>query len=72
MVLSGPQAVDEQWAGCMQSKSYANVMPGTCQATSRCVDATVQPLTKAVTTAMTDVQKGPVTNLNINFKMPTS
>lgn len=68
VVLTGPQPVDEVWAGCMQSKQYANVMPGTYQATITLLDADMQPLTNAVMTAMTDVQKGPVTNLNINFK----
>lgn len=69
VVLVGPQGFDEQWAGCMQSKVYANVMPGTYQAKITLVDATGAPLTKEITTAMTDVPKGPITNLNINFKM---
>ena len=68
VVLTGPQPVDEVWAGCMQSKQYANVTPGTYQATITLLDADMQPLTNAVMTAMADVQKGPVTNLNINFK----
>jgi cysteine-rich repeat protein len=67
VVLSGPQPTDEMWMGCMQSKQYANVTPGTYQATITLLDASMQPLTNPVTTAMTDVQKGPVTNLNINF-----
>jgi hypothetical protein len=67
VVVSGPQPVDETWAGCVQSKQYANVSPGTYQATITLLDANMQPLTNAVATAMTDVQKGPVTNLNINF-----
>ena len=68
VVLAGPQPADEMWAGCMQSKQYANVTPGTYQATITLLDASMQPLTNAVMTAMTDVAKGPVTNLNINFK----
>jgi len=67
VVLSGPQPVDETWAGCTQSKQYANVTPGTYQATITLLDSNMQPLTNAVMTAMTDVQKGPVTNLSINF-----
>ena len=68
VVLAGPQPADEMWAGCMQSKQYANVTPGTYQATITLLDANMQPLTNPVSTPMTDVQKGPVTNLNINFK----
>jgi cysteine-rich repeat protein len=68
VVLSGPQPADETWMGCMQSKQYSNVTPGTYQATITLLDANMQPLTNAVMTASTDVQKGPVTNLNINFK----
>jgi hypothetical protein len=68
VVVTGPQPTDEVWTGCTQSKQYSNVMPGTYSATITLLDANMQPLTKAVTTAMTDVQKGPVTNLNINFK----
>jgi cysteine-rich repeat protein len=67
VVLTGPQPADEIWMGCMQSKQYANVTPGTYQATITLLDANMQPLTNAVTTMMTDVPKGPVTNLNINF-----
>ena len=52
----------------MQSKQYPNVPPGTYQATITLLDMNMQPLTNPVTTAMTDVQKGPVTNLNINFR----
>ncbi len=68
VVLTGPQPTDEVWMGCMQSKQYSNVTPGTYQASITLLDANMQPLTNTVTTAMTDVQKGPVTNLNINFK----
>jgi cysteine-rich repeat protein len=68
VVLSGPQPADETWMGCMQSKQYSNVTPGSYQATITLLDANLQPLTNPVTTVMTDVQKGPVTNLNINFK----
>ena len=68
VVLTGPQPADEVWTGCMQSKQYANVTPGTYQATITLLDASMQPLTNAVMTMMTDVQKGPVTNLAINFK----
>jgi cysteine-rich repeat protein len=67
VTLAGPQPVDEVWMGCMQSKQYANVTPGTYSATITLLDANMQPLTNPVTTAMTDVEKGPVTNLNINF-----
>jgi cysteine-rich repeat protein len=70
VVLSGPQPVDEVWTGsggCQQSKQYPNVTPGTYQATITLLDANMQPLTNAVSTAMTDVQKGPLTNLSINF-----
>ncbi len=69
VVLSGPQPVDEVWAGCMQSKQYSNVTPGTYQATITLLDASMQPLTNAVTTAMTDVEKGAPTLMNINFMM---
>ena len=68
VVLTGPQPTDEMWMGCMQSKQYANVTPGTYKATITLLDANMQPLTNAVSTMMADVQKGPVTNLNINFK----
>jgi cysteine-rich repeat protein len=68
VVLAGPQGADETWMGCMQSKMYPNVPPGTYQATITLLDANMSPLTNAVTTAMTDVQKGPITNLAINFK----
>ncbi|MCA1663550.1 MAG: hypothetical protein LC659_04660 [Myxococcales bacterium] len=67
VVLSGPQPYDETWTGCTQSKQYANVTPGTYQATITLLDSNMQPLTNSVSTAMADVQKGPVTNLNINF-----
>ena len=67
VVLSGPQPVDEVWANCTQSKQYANVTPGTYAATITLLDTSMNPLTNAVTTQMTDVQKGPVTMLNINF-----
>ena len=67
VVLAGPQPVDEVWANCMQSKQYANVTPGTYQATITLLDTSMNPLTNAVTTQMTDVEKGPVTALNINF-----
>lgn len=67
VVVTGPQPVDETWAGCVQSKQYSNVTPGTYQATITLLDANMQPLTKPTSTMMTDVQKGPVTNLNINF-----
>lgn len=68
VVLTGPQPADEVWMGCMQSKQYSNVTPGTYQATITLLDANMQPLTNPVSTPMTDVQKGPVTNLNINFR----
>ncbi len=68
VVLAGPQPADEVWMGCMQSKQYSNVTPGPYTATITLLDANMQPLTNAVSTPMTDVQKGPVTNLNINFK----
>lgn len=68
VVLVGPQPVDEQWMGCMQSKMYANVAPGTYLAKITLVDATGAALTNEVVTAMTDVKKGPITNLSINFK----
>jgi cysteine-rich repeat protein len=68
VVLSGPSGADEMWMGCMQSKMYTNVTPGTYQASITLLDATGAALTKSVMTAMTDVQKGPVTNLAINFK----
>jgi len=68
VVLTGPQPVDEVWTGCMQSKQYSNVTPGTYQATITLLDADMQPLTNPVSTMMTDVQKGPLTNLAINFK----
>jgi hypothetical protein len=68
VVIEGPQPADETWMGCMQSKQYANVAPGTYKATITLLDVDMHPLTNAVSTAMTDVQKGPVTNLNINFK----
>jgi cysteine-rich repeat protein len=68
VVLTGPQPVDEVWMGCVQSKQYPNVTPGTYQATITLLDVDMQPLTMPVMTPMTDVQKGPVTNLNINFK----
>lgn len=67
VVLTGPQPADETWAGCMQSKQYSNVTPGTYSATITLLDSNMQPLTNPVSTMMTDVQKGPVTNLNINF-----
>src|SRR5438067_10237630 len=60
VVVTGPQPTDEVWTGCTQSKQYSNVTPGTYAATITLLDANMQPLTKAVTTAMTDVQKGPV------------
>jgi hypothetical protein len=68
VVVSGPQAIDEVWMGCTQSKQYANVPPGSYQATITLLDADMQPLTKPIMTQMTDVMKGPVTNLNINFR----
>ncbi len=68
VTLSGPAPVDETWMGCMQSKQYANVAPGTYQATITLLDADMKPITNPVTTAMTDVAKGPVTNLAINFR----
>jgi hypothetical protein len=68
VVLTGPQPVDEVWMGCMQSKQYPNVTPGTYQATITLLDANMAPLTNPVTTVMTDVQKGPVTTLGVNFK----
>jgi hypothetical protein len=68
VVLTGPQPVDEVWTGCMQSKQYTNVTPGTYQATITLLDADMNPITNPVMTMMTDVQKGPVTNLAINFK----
>jgi len=68
VVLTGPQPADEIWMGCMQSKQYANVTPGTYQATITLLDSDMNPLTNPVVTMMTDVQKGPVTNLAINFK----
>ena len=68
VVLTGPQPVDEMWTGCMQSKQYTNVTPGTYQATITLLDADMQPISNPVSTMMTDVQKGPVTNLSINFK----
>jgi cysteine-rich repeat protein len=72
VVLSGPQPVDEVWTGdngCQQSKQYANVTPGTYQATITLLDASMAPLTNAVTTSMTDVEKGAPTLLNIDFMM---
>ena len=68
VVLDGPHPVDETWMGCMQSQMYSNVPPGTYQATITLLDAGMTPLTNAVATAMTEVQKGPVTTLAINFK----
>ena len=68
VVLTGPQPVDEVWMGCMQSQQYPNVTPGTYQATITLLDANMQPLTNPVMTLMTDVQKGPVTSLGINFR----
>jgi cysteine-rich repeat protein len=68
VVLSGPQPADEMWMGCNQSKQYSNVTPGTYQATITLLDANGAALTNPVATAMTDVQKGPITNLSINFK----
>ena len=69
VVLSGPSGADEMWMGCMQSKTYSsNVTPGAYQATITLLDSKGVALTNPVTTAMTDVQKGPVTNLAINFK----
>lgn len=67
VVLAGPQGADETWMGCTQSKMYGNVQPGTYQATITLLDAGMSPLTNPVSTAMTDVQKGPVTYLAINF-----
>jgi cysteine-rich repeat protein len=67
VVLSGPKGADEVWTGCMQSKMFANVPPGTYQATITLLDTKMNPLTNAVSTAMTEVQKGPISSLNINF-----
>src|SRR4051812_6722452 len=46
VVLVGPQGADEQWMGCMQSKMYANVMPGSYAAKITLLDAMGTPLTK--------------------------
>lgn len=69
VVLAGPMGSDEVWMGCMQSKMYTNVQPGTYQATITLLDASMNPLTNPVMTAMADVEKGPVTNLAVNFHM---
>jgi hypothetical protein len=67
MVLTGPKGADEEWMGCTQSKMYADVPPGTYQATITLFDTAGAALTKPIATALTDVKKGPVTTLNINF-----
>jgi hypothetical protein len=68
VVLDGPTPKDELWPCSMNSALYGNVMPGTYRATITLLDASGQPITNPVETAMKDVQAAatPV-NLTINF-----
>jgi hypothetical protein len=68
LVVSGPDAKDEQYDCQSSLPAYDGITPGMYQVSATLLDDKGMPITKEIKSSMVDVKIGPETSLSLNFK----